>query len=169
MVLPASMRLRGHRCFNRLHRSSKRQHGTLMVLRVATGDSNLLRRELRGIQERTCRCALVISNHRPAKSFRCSKRRRRWSCRRRLSRFRLTERLLTLLLITKAQRQVLSWMPRNSRRSKLESPAATRRTIKVPCWRLEDRCNRLKHRCPRNRMDAGRTINQSCFGMPRLG
>ena len=33
-----------------------------MVLRVAAGDSNLLRRELRGIQERTCRCALVISN-----------------------------------------------------------------------------------------------------------
>ena len=62
MVLPASMRLRGHRCFNRLHRSSKRQLGTLMVLRVAAGDSNLLRRELRGIQERTCRCALVISN-----------------------------------------------------------------------------------------------------------
>jgi ribonuclease P protein component len=62
MVLPASMRLRGHRCFNRLHRSSKRQHGTLMVLRVAAGDPNLLRRELRGIQERTCRCALVISN-----------------------------------------------------------------------------------------------------------
>ena len=62
MVLPASMRLRGHRCFNHLHRSSKRQHGILMVLRVAAGDSNLLRRELRGIQERTCRCALVISN-----------------------------------------------------------------------------------------------------------
>ena len=33
-----------------------------MVLRVAAGDSSLLRRELRGIQERTCRCALVISN-----------------------------------------------------------------------------------------------------------
>ena len=62
MVLPASMRLRGHRCFNRLHRYSKRQHGTLMVLRVAAGDSNLLRRELRGIEEKTCRCALVISN-----------------------------------------------------------------------------------------------------------
>ena len=62
MVLPASMRLRGHRCFNRLHRSSNRQNGTFMVLRVAAGDCNLLRRELRGIQERTCRCALVISN-----------------------------------------------------------------------------------------------------------
>ena len=33
-----------------------------MVLRVASGDSNLLRRELRGIEEKTCRCALVISN-----------------------------------------------------------------------------------------------------------
>ncbi|MCB4407672.1 ribonuclease P protein component [Synechococcus sp. MU1642] len=62
MVLPATMRLRGHRCFNRLHRSSKRQDGTLMVLRVAAGDSNLLRRELRRIEEKTCRCALVISN-----------------------------------------------------------------------------------------------------------
>ena len=33
-----------------------------MVLRHAVGDSNLLRRELRGIRETTCRCALVISN-----------------------------------------------------------------------------------------------------------
>ena len=33
-----------------------------MVLRVAAGDSNLLRRELRDVQERTCRCALVISS-----------------------------------------------------------------------------------------------------------
>ena len=62
MVLPASMRLRGHRCFNRLHRSSKRQHGSLMVLRVAAGDSNLLRRELRDVQDQCCRCALVISS-----------------------------------------------------------------------------------------------------------
>ncbi|MDC3010653.1 ribonuclease P protein component [Synechococcus sp. AH-736-G21] len=62
MVLPASMRLRGHRCFNRLHRSSKRQQGTLMVLRVAAGSSNLLRRELRGVKDQCCRCALVISS-----------------------------------------------------------------------------------------------------------
>ena len=33
-----------------------------MVLRVATGDSNLLRREMRGIEDQTCRCALVISS-----------------------------------------------------------------------------------------------------------
>ena len=62
MVLPASMRLRGHRCFNRLHRSSKHQHGSLLVLRVASGDANLLRRELRGVQDQCCRCALVISS-----------------------------------------------------------------------------------------------------------
>ena len=60
-------------------------------------------------------------------------------------------------------------MPTQLRRSKLESSSATRRTIQVPCWRLEDRCKRLKHRCPRNRMEAGRTINQSCLGMTRLG
>ena len=33
-----------------------------MVLRVADGAPNLLRRELRGFREKTCRCALVISN-----------------------------------------------------------------------------------------------------------
>lgn len=33
-----------------------------MVLRIAAGDSNLLRRELRGMEQTTCRCALVISN-----------------------------------------------------------------------------------------------------------
>ena len=33
-----------------------------MVLRVASGDSNLLRRELRDVQDQSCRCALVISS-----------------------------------------------------------------------------------------------------------
>ena len=33
-----------------------------MVLRVASGDSNLLRREMRGMHDQCCRCALVISS-----------------------------------------------------------------------------------------------------------
>ena len=62
MVLPASMRLRGHRCFSRLHRSQRRHHGTWMVLRQIQGDRALLRSELRSQSDTTCRCALVISN-----------------------------------------------------------------------------------------------------------
>ena len=62
MVLPASMRLRGHRCFSRLHRSRCRHHGKLMVLRQIDSDRSLLRSELRNQSDTTCRCALVISN-----------------------------------------------------------------------------------------------------------
>jgi ribonuclease P protein component len=62
MVLPASMRLRGHRCFNRLHRSRSRHHGNWMVLRQIDSDRSLLRSELRNQSNTTCRCALVISN-----------------------------------------------------------------------------------------------------------
>jgi ribonuclease P protein component len=62
MVLPAPMRLRGHRCFNRLHRSRCRHHGNWMVLRQIDSDRSLLRSELRNQSNTTCRCALVISN-----------------------------------------------------------------------------------------------------------
>lgn len=62
MVLPASMRLRGHRCFSRLHRSRCRHHGKWMVLRQIDSDRSLLRAELRNQIDTTCRCALVISN-----------------------------------------------------------------------------------------------------------
>ena len=62
MVLPASMRLRGHRSFSRLHRSRCRHHGNWMVLRQIDSDRSLLRSELRNQSDKTCRCALVISN-----------------------------------------------------------------------------------------------------------
>jgi ribonuclease P protein component len=62
MVLPASMRLRGHRCFSRLHRSRCRHHGKWMVLRQIDSDRSLLRSELRNQSNTTCRCAWVISN-----------------------------------------------------------------------------------------------------------
>ena len=62
MVLPAAMRLRGHRCFSRLNRSRCRHHGKFMVLRQIDSDRSLLRSELRNQSETTCRCALVISN-----------------------------------------------------------------------------------------------------------
>ena len=62
MALPASMRLRGHRCFNRLHRIGRRHHGVWMVVRVMKEEPKHLRPELRRHQTDSCRCALVISN-----------------------------------------------------------------------------------------------------------
>ena len=68
MVLPASMRLRGHRCFDHLHRRGKRFHGTLMVLRRASASHGLLRRQTAARQSNvpfaspTCRVAVVISS-----------------------------------------------------------------------------------------------------------
>ena len=62
MALPASMRLRGQRCFNRLHRSAKRLHGQWMVFRVVQEDRPLLRPQLRTMTLQRCRCAVVISS-----------------------------------------------------------------------------------------------------------
>ena len=62
MALPASMRLRGQRCFSRLHRSAKRLHGRWMVLRVMREEPALLRPQLRTMRVQRCRCALVVSN-----------------------------------------------------------------------------------------------------------
>ena len=68
MVLPASMRLRGHRCFDHLHRRGQRFHGTLMVLRKASASHSLLKRSAKasGAQpsrgSQPCRVAVVISS-----------------------------------------------------------------------------------------------------------
>ena len=68
MVLPASMRLRGHRCFDHLHRKGKRFHGTLMVLRRASAHNSLLKRpatpkgSVSPSSPETCRVAVVISS-----------------------------------------------------------------------------------------------------------
>jgi ribonuclease P protein component len=66
MVLPTPMRLRGHRCFDHLHRNGRRLHGTHMVLRLADARSSLLKRPLLQAEQRQpvsrrCRCAVVIS------------------------------------------------------------------------------------------------------------
>ncbi len=62
------MRLRGHRCFNHLHRRGKRFHSTLMVLRKAPARNELLncaatrQISLRSSASATCRVAVVISS-----------------------------------------------------------------------------------------------------------
>ena len=68
MVLPASMRLRGHRCFDHLHRKGKRFHGNLMVLRKASANHSLLKYPALTAASHTprgagtCRVAVVISS-----------------------------------------------------------------------------------------------------------
>ncbi len=66
MVLPTSMRLRGHRCFDHLHRRGQRFHGSLMTLRKASAMPRLLRRDCRPVEEKgataVCRCAVVVSS-----------------------------------------------------------------------------------------------------------
>jgi len=62
------MRLRGHRCFDHLHRKGKRFHGTLMVLRKASAHHSLLKRPAtpggsdNRPRSRACRVAVVISS-----------------------------------------------------------------------------------------------------------
>ena len=76
MALPPSMRIRGHRCFNRLHRIGRRHHGVWMVLRVMNEEAALLRPELRRHTPSSCRCALVISNKVSKRSVRRNRLRR---------------------------------------------------------------------------------------------
>ena len=68
MVLPASMRLRGHRCFNHLHRRGKRFHSTLLVLRTAPARNEYLNRSAvlkpssSVAKSARCRVAVVVSS-----------------------------------------------------------------------------------------------------------
>ncbi len=62
MVLPESMRLKGYRCFDHLHRSGTRYHGSLMVLRVAKARPQLLSNSPKKESAQPCRCAVTISN-----------------------------------------------------------------------------------------------------------
>ena len=77
MALPASMRLRGHRCFNHLHRTGRRHHGQLLVLRVVQAEVRLLRLELRRQPDVSCRCALVISSKVSKRAVKRNRLRRR--------------------------------------------------------------------------------------------
>ena len=62
MVLPASMRLKGHRPFELLHRSGIRFHGPNMILRVVPAQSKLLRASNKNNPSKSVRCAVAISS-----------------------------------------------------------------------------------------------------------
>ena len=62
MVLPASMRLKGYRCFNHLKRSGRTFHGPSMVLRVVKAKPHLLKSHQHNTYSETCKCAVAISS-----------------------------------------------------------------------------------------------------------
>ncbi len=61
MVLPKSMRLKGHKCFDYLHKSGIRYHGPSILLRVVKAKPQLLKSSLRDLKPHQCRCAVAIS------------------------------------------------------------------------------------------------------------
>ncbi len=62
MVLPKSMRLKGYKSFNHLHKFGYRYYGSSMVLRVVQARPQLLKESLRSLKPQSCRCAVVISS-----------------------------------------------------------------------------------------------------------
>ena len=62
MVLPRSMRLKGHKCFDYLHRSGVRYQSSYMVLKVVNAKKKLLKSSNCNDIDLTCRCAVAISN-----------------------------------------------------------------------------------------------------------
>ncbi len=62
MVLPISMRLKGVKCFDHLHRSGRRFHGSSMLLIVAKAKPKFLKSTLKKLESQSCRCAVAISS-----------------------------------------------------------------------------------------------------------
>ncbi len=62
MVLPRQMRIKGHRCFDYLHKVGARYHGPNMVLRVAKANFDLQRSHKVFRSSDSCRCAVAISS-----------------------------------------------------------------------------------------------------------
>ena len=62
MVLPKSMRLQGHRCFDHLYREGIRYHEPSMLLRVVKAKPSLQKSKLKKFNSQDCRCAIAISN-----------------------------------------------------------------------------------------------------------
>ena len=62
MVLPKSMRLKGHKCFDHLYRAGNRYYGSSMVLRVVTARNKLLKNTFKSKSNDCFKCGIAISN-----------------------------------------------------------------------------------------------------------
>ena len=61
MALPKSMRLKGHRTFNYLHKNSQRYHGDLMTFKVAKSNPEILTSHKLKSNSEDLKVAIVIS------------------------------------------------------------------------------------------------------------
>ncbi len=62
MVLPKEMRLKGYKCFEYIHKSSKRYFSPSMTLKVSWANPNLINENPTHSERKSCRCAISISN-----------------------------------------------------------------------------------------------------------
>ncbi len=63
MVLPREMRIKGYKCFDYIHKYSRRYKGNSMVLKVARANNNLISSKKNSTKDSfSCRCAISISN-----------------------------------------------------------------------------------------------------------
>ncbi len=62
MVLPKEMRIKGYKCFDYIHKSSRRYKSSSMILKVTKAKNTLLTGDNLGSIGKSCRCAISISN-----------------------------------------------------------------------------------------------------------
>ncbi len=62
MVLPKSMRIKGYRCFNYIHKRSNKFNTSLMLLKIAEANKELLNDFDSKNKSSNYRCAISISN-----------------------------------------------------------------------------------------------------------
>ena len=62
MVLPKEMRLKGYKSFDYIHKVSKRYRGSSLTLRVSRANPNLINGFTPHSRNKSCRCAISISN-----------------------------------------------------------------------------------------------------------
>ena len=61
MVLPKSMRIKGHRCFDHIHRSGIKYHSKSMTLKIAESNEKILKYSPLMRIDSPCKCAVAIS------------------------------------------------------------------------------------------------------------
>ena len=76
MVLPKHMRLKGHRCFEFIHKEGRRFNSSSMVLRVTKANTNFQSKEINSDFISPIKCAVSISNKVSKKSVTRNKLRR---------------------------------------------------------------------------------------------
>ncbi len=62
MVLPKEMRLKGHKCFDYIHKYGNRYKGRSMILKVTHPNTNLINTSLNNSYGYSLKCAVSISN-----------------------------------------------------------------------------------------------------------